>query len=317
MIYRVRHLTHYEYDAPVTLCYNLAYMLPRDTKYQKVLKSDLVIKPFSTTGKQRTDFYGNTVYYFTVEEPHKELSIEVISEIQIEDFKFATEHDLNLDFGTTCGEVLRTIQQSTDPEMLKAREFCLNSNMIKTAPALRDYALTSFNSSRPFLSAVRELTHRIFTDFTYDPDSTGIATPLAEVLRKKRGVCQDFAHLAIGCLRSLGFPARYISGYLETMPPPGKEKLVGSDASHAWFAVYSPGEGWFEFDPTNDNMPAEHHITTAWGRDYSDVSPLKGVFFDGGKSHKLKVAVDVNQVDRAAFQAHVQTLLQSQSQSQS
>jgi len=166
--------------------------------------------------------------------------------------------------------------------------------MIKTASSLHEYARSSFASNRPLLSAVRELTERIYTDFTYDPESTSIATPLDEVLQNKRGVCQDFAHLAIGCLRSLGFPARYVSGYLETLPPPGQEKLVGSDASHAWFAVFSPGEGWFEFDPTNNNMPAEHHITTAWGRDYGDVSPLKGVFFDGGKSQKLTVSVDVS-----------------------
>lgn len=303
MIYRVRHLTHYEYDEPVTLCYNMAYVLPRDTDYQKIISSKLNVAPFYTTGQRRTDYFGNQVYYFTLEQPHDELSVEVVSEIQVLDFKCATEKGLDLDFGLTCGEVLRQIQQSRDPAMLEAREYCLDSNMIKAAPALRDYALTSFNTNRPFLSAVRELTHRIYTDFTYDPHSTGIATPLAEVLRKKRGVCQDFAHLAIGCLRSLGYPARYISGYLETMPPPGQEKLVGSDASHAWFAVFSPGEGWFEFDPTNDNMPAEHHITTAWGRDYSDVSPLKGVFFDGGKSHKLSVAVDVNQIEQPRMTA--------------
>lgn len=312
MIYRVRHLTHYEYDKPVTLCYNMAYMMPRNTDYQKIVKSDLMVKPFYTTGNQRSDFYGNNVYYFTLESPHRELSVEVISEIQISDIKLAKEHDLNLDFGITCGEVLREIQQSRAPEIFQAREFCLDSLMVKAAPALRDYALTSFNTNRPFLSAVRELTHRIYTDFTYDPESTGIATPLAEVLRKKRGVCQDFAHLAIGCLRSLGFPARYVSGYLETMPPEGQKKLVGSDASHAWFAAYSPGEGWFEFDPTNDNMPAEHHITTAWGRDYSDVSPMKGVFFDGGKSHKLSVAVDVNQIVNSAYHP---ARRQSQSQS--
>lgn len=140
---------------------------------------------------------------------------------------------------------------------------------------------------------MRELTSRIHQDFKYDPGFSTVATPLHEVLEHRRGVCQDFAHLAIGCLRSLGFAARYVSGYLETLPPPGQPKLVGSDASHAWFAVYSPGEGWFEFDPTNDNMPTEQHITTAQGRDYSDVTPLRGVIFDGGSQQQLEVSVDV------------------------
>ena len=298
MIYRIRHITHYEYEKPVTLCYNRAYLLPRDTDYQTCLSSSIQILPVSNQGQQRLDYFGNKAYYFSLEQPHQELQIDVTSEIRVHDEKYARERDLNLnlDFGTTCGQALVALQQSKELEVLEAREFILDSPMIKAAASLREYARPSFNRDRPLLSSVRELTHRIFTEFTYDPQSTNISTPLAEVLSNKRGVCQDFAHLAIGCLRSLGFPARYISGYLETLPPPGQEKLVGSDASHAWFAVYCPGEGWFEFDPTNDNMPAENHITTAWGRDYGDVSPLKGVFFDGGKSQKLKVSVDVSRV---------------------
>tara|TARA_R110002167_G_C12623390_1_gene646961 strand:+ start:552 stop:1481 length:930 start_codon:yes stop_codon:yes gene_type:complete len=300
MIYRIRHLTHYEYEQPVTLCYNRAYLLLRDSHYQTCLSSHILISPGHTQGQQRLDYFGNKAYYFSLEQPHTELQIDVTSEIRVHDIKYARERDLDLDFGTTCGQALIALQQSRDLETLEAREFCLDSPMIKVSPSLREYARVLFNRDRPLLSAVRELTHRIFTEFTYDPASTSISTPLAEVLSNKRGVCQDFAHLAIGCLRSLGFPARYISGYLETLPPPGQQKQVGSDASHAWFAVYSPGEGWFEFDPTNDNMPAEHHITTAWGRDYGDVSPLKGVFFDGGKSQKLTVSVDVSRIQNAA-----------------
>jgi len=297
MIYRIRHVTHYQYDKPVTLCYNMAYLLPRDTDYQNCLTSHIRIAPLQTTGQRRTDYFGNTVYYFSLEKPHLELVVDVTSEVQVLDAKYVRDLDLDLDLGSTCGQALMQLQQSRDLATLAAREFILDSPMAQTSQALREYARPSFNRDRPLLSSVRELTQRIFTEFTYDPDSTHVATPLNEVLKKKRGVCQDFAHLAIGCLRSLGFPARYVSGYLETFPPPGQEKLVGSDASHAWFAVYSPGEGWFEFDPTNNNMPAEHHITTAWGRDYGDVSPVKGVFFDGGKSQKLKVSVDVSRVD--------------------
>lgn len=295
MIYRIRHVTHYEYEKPVSLCYNMAYILPRDTFYQRCLSSHTLIAPLQSTGQRRTDYFGNNVYYFSLEQPHQELLVDVTSEVQIFDAK--TDHGLNLDLGISCGQALIQLQDSRELQTLEAREFVLNSPMIRASQALREYARPSFNRDQPLLSAVRDLTQRIYSEFTYDPDSTHVATPLNEVLSKRRGVCQDFAHLAIGCLRSLGFPARYISGYLETFPPPGQEKLVGSDASHAWFAVYSPGEGWFEFDPTNNNMPAEHHITTAWGRDYGDVSPLKGVFFDGGDSQKLKVSVDVERID--------------------
>ncbi|MDX2423176.1 MAG: transglutaminase family protein [Amphritea sp.] len=296
MNYRIRHITHYEYEKPVTLCYNRAYLLPRNTDYQSCTASRIEIYPAHTLGQQRVDYFGNKAYFFSLEQPHKELKIDVVSDIKVHDSKYIHECELGLDLGNTCGQALVALQKSRELPVLEAREFVLNSPMIKAAASLREYARPSFASNRPLLSAVRELTHRIYTDFTYDPESTSIATPLDEVLRNKRGVCQDFAHLAIGCLRSLGFPARYISGYLETLPPPGQEKLVGSDASHAWFAVFSPGEGWFEFDPTNDNMPAEHHITTAWGRDYGDVSPLKGVFFDGGKGQKLSVSVDVSRL---------------------
>ena len=301
MIYSIRHTTHYEYQKPVTLCYNLAYLLLRDTDYQSCLSSTVQVTPFQTTGNRRVDYFGNQAYYFSLEQPHRELIVDVQSEIRVHESKYSHEMDLNLDLGTTCGEALVALQQSRDMAVLDAREFILDSPMIRASAPLREYARVSFNRDRPLLSAVRELTHRIYEEFTYDPTSTSIATPLAEVLQQKRGVCQDFAHLAIGCLRSLGFPARYVSGYLETLPPPGEVKLVGSDASHAWFSVYSPGEGWFEFDPTNDNMPAEHHITTAWGRDYGDVSPIKGVFFDGGKSQKLTVSVDVSRVEDNKF----------------
>ncbi len=199
-----------------------------------------------------------------------------------------------LDLGNTCARVRQLLREAGDRETLLAREFVLPSPLVDYQDALRDYAAPFLREDRPFVSAVRELTQQIYQDFQYDPDFTDVATPLSEVFRHRKGVCQDFAHLAIGCIRAMGFPARYISGYLETLPPPGREKLVGSDASHAWFAVYSPGEGWFEFDPTNDRMAGNQHIVTAWGRDYADVPPLRGVIFGGGSSHKLSVSVDVN-----------------------
>jgi len=289
MIYRIRHVTRYRYETPVSLCYNRAHLLPRDTARQQCLSTQIRITPTPVYSVRREDFYSNLYYYFSIQEPHKALEIDVSSQIRI----LQPTLNFDLDLGNSCARVRELMQAAVDEETLLAREFCLDSPMIRSSDAVREYALPSFDEERPLLSAVRELTSRIYHDFKYDPGFSTVATPLHDVLEHKRGVCQDFAHLAIACLRSLGFAAQYVSGYLETLPPPGQTKLVGSDASHAWFAVYSPGEGWFEFDPTNDNIPSEQHITTAIGRDYGDVTPLRGVIFDGGSSQKLEVSVDV------------------------
>jgi transglutaminase-like putative cysteine protease len=177
-------------------------------------------------------------------------------------------------------------------EILDARQYILDSPMITISPELADYAQSSFLPNRTLVDVVHDLMGRIYKDFTYDPTFTTIATPLSDVLSFRRGVCQDFAHLAIGCLRAYGMAARYISGYVETLPEPGKPRLVGADASHAWFSVYIPGTGWLDFDPTNNTVPLDQHITLAWGRDYADVTPLKGIAFGGGQ-HTLSVSVDV------------------------
>jgi len=189
----------------------------------------------------------------------------------------------------------RVAADTTTPG-LEARDFVLPSAFVPPDDAVWDYARASFPPGRPLLEAVRDLTRRIHQEFRYDPGFTTIVTPLAEVLAHRRGVCQDFAHLQIACLRSLGLPARYVSGYLETLPPPGKAKLQGADASHAWVSVYDPEQGWTDFDPTNDQLVGEQHITTAWGRDYGDVTPLKGIIFGGGE-HTLEVAVDVERLE--------------------
>ena len=295
MLYRIKHITHYEYDQPVTLCYNHAHLMPRDTDYQRCLESHISVTPYPVSVEQRSDYFGNKASYFSVESKHSSLEIIVDSTVRLDGERI--DPGVDLDFGNTCAQAREKLSSNRDEETLLSREFTLNSPMIKINDALREYAAPSFSDSISLLSATRDLTHRIFTDFIYDPASTDVATPLADVLEHRRGVCQDFAHLAIGCLRSQGFPARYVSGYLETLPAPGVKKLYGSDASHAWFAVYSPGEGWFEYDPTNDNVPTEQHITTAWGRDYSDVTPLRGVIFDGGESQVLTVSVDVQRLE--------------------
>lgn len=292
MKYIVRHITRYKYALSVSNCYNVAYVLPRNTATQQVESIDIKISPMATTHNTRTDCFGNQFLQFSIEKDHRELELSITSTIEVKD----VEININLDFGNPCSYVKYLLENTKSIDCVNAREFMLDSLMVQSQQYLADYAAPSFTDDRPFLSAVMDLTQRIFTDFTYDPEFSDIATPLADVFKHKRGVCQDFAHFAIGCLRSLGYPARYVSGYLETLPPPGEEKLVGADATHAWFAVYSPGEGWFEFDPTNNKITGEQHITTAWGRDYSDVTPLKGVIFGGGHSPQLFVSVDVQRV---------------------
>ncbi|MAY42208.1 MULTISPECIES: transglutaminase family protein [unclassified Neptuniibacter] len=292
MIYRIRHITEYTYNRPVSLCYNQAHLLPRSTDNQICQNMQVNITPKPDYFSQREDYFGNNCFYFSLQKHHKKLVIDVTTEIDTQ----SERASLDLDLGKTCSQVKQELELSTLPEVIEAKEFLLDSPMIKISSELKDYAQELFDENRPLCSAVRALTTKIFNEFKYDPSSTNVATPLHEALEKKSGVCQDFAHIAIGCLRAMGYPARYISGYLETLPPPGEEKLIGADASHAWFAVYSPGEGWFEFDPTNDDIPADQHITTAWGRDYSDVTPLRGVVFDGGNSQELSVSVDVRRL---------------------
>ena len=294
MIYRVRHRTCYRYQQPVVLCYNAAHMLPRSTPLQTCLSSQIQVHPRPAYGRRHEDYFGNTIYYFSIEESHDALEIEVVSDLQALD----AARGPNLDFGVTCEQARQWLLAGRDHQTLLAREFLCDTAMVPCLDALRAYAESCFAPQRPLLSAVRDLTEKIFEEFIFDPEFSSVATPLSDVLAHRRGVCQDFAHLAIGCLRALGFPARYMSGYIETLPPPGQVKLVGADASHAWFAVYSPGEGWFEFDPTNNQLAGQQHITCAWGRDYADVPPLTGVIFGGGGDQTLTVEVDVMRLDR-------------------
>lgn len=296
MRYQVTHLTRYEYEKKVNSCYNRAHLLPRDTNFQSVSTPTVVIDPIPSTGNRRIDYFGNRAYHFALTEPHQHLSIEVTTIVNlIEDRpNFIDE----LAYGATCAEVLEQIHNPQgNIETLYAREFLLRSPMISLMNELIEFAQDCFAPNKLFLRAVNDLNSKIFNEFEFDSDSTTIATPIKDVLDNRRGVCQDFAHLAIACMRSLGYPARYISGYLETLPPPGEKKLEGVDASHAWFSVFSPREGWFEFDPTNNSTPRHQHIVTAWGRDYSDVSPLRGVVYGGGQSQSLNVSVDVKRLD--------------------
>lgn len=287
MNYKIVHKTAYSYSDPVNLCYNEARLTPRNFAHQHCSESQFVVDPEPGACREHQDFFGNTVYYFTIQQPHRELSVTVTSRVQVR----GRERQLDFAEHLAWEEIRQRLQTDTDPEILEMRQYTLDSPMIPTMPELRVYAEKSFPKERPLLEAVEDLTTRLHTDFTYDPNFTTIATPLTDVIYYRRGVCQDFAHLGIGCLRALGLAARYVSGYIETDPPPDQEPLEGADASHAWFSVYLPQLGWVDFDPTNNQIPTDQHITIAWGRDYSDVTPLKGVVFGSG-THELSVSVD-------------------------
>lgn len=290
MQYKIVHVTNYEYTETVSLCHNLAHLKLRTQPGQTHVISHLKIDPVPAVTREFKDFFGNQVNYFVVQQTHTQLKITATSEVIVTS-ALAPETLPN----PPWDEVSALLIQGNGDEIFDAKMFALDSPNINASQALLDYAVVSFPPGRAILDAVTELMGRIHSDFTYDPNFTDVSTPLDEVLKHRRGVCQDFAHLAIGCLRSLGLAARYVSGYMETLPPPGKLKLRGADASHAWFSVYTPGIGWLDFDPTNNLRPEEQHITTAIGRDFGDVTPVKGVLYGGG-DHKLLVAVDVERV---------------------
>ena len=286
--YRITHTTEYRYNVPVSQCQNEAHLLPRSTPRQQYEHGQLRIQPSLTVYRDREDFFGNRVTYFAVQEPHVTLSVTAQSEVLI--VQAAARW---LWASLVWEEVRQAVAGDTSPEGIEARQFLLDSPLVHRSAALAAYAAASFVPNRPLLEAVADLVQRIYQEFTYEPDATTVSTPLDEVLQHRRGVCQDFAHVAIGCLRAQGIAARYVSGYLETSAPDGQ--LIGAAASHAWVSVYCPGQGWIDFDPTNNSIPTDQHITVAWGRDYSDVTPLKGVIVGGG-SHTLDVAVTVERM---------------------
>lgn len=291
--YKIRHVTRYKYAERVTRCYNLAYVVPRNTHRQRCLKSSVSVSPTPARSLTRTNYFDNTAYHFEIQQPHTELQITAESEVQVEE----RNQDPKLDLGASYRSVRDVLATTLNPDTIDARQYLLSSTMIEiNQPQLAEYARPSFDADRSLKSCVSDLTARIHGDFAYDPNSTTVATPLMEVIEQKRGVCQDFAHLQIGCLRAMGIPARYVSGYIETIPKPGEKKLVGADATHAWIAYYCPEEGWVEFDPTNNTQANSQHIVTAFGRDYFDVTPVRGVIFGGGQAPILEVSVDVARV---------------------
>jgi transglutaminase-like putative cysteine protease len=289
MRYRITHRTTYTYEERVTSCYNEAHLIPRNGPHQRCLNYRVDVEPAPYDRTEREDFFGNRVLYFAIEEPHDTLITTATSEVSLENDSVQLQFRSNAPWQ----ESARRLREERTPANLDAVQYLLDSPMAGATPRIKRYAAPPFREQRPLAEIVFDLMARIHRDFDYDPDFTTLATPLSEVLEHRRGVCQDFAHLAIACLRSHGVPARYVSGYIETLPPPGQVKLRGADASHAWFSAYDPHVGWLDYDPTNNQVPMGRHITTAWGRDYSDITPLKGVIYGGGAHHHAQVAVDV------------------------
>lgn len=291
MKYRITHSTRYDYQDKVAVCQNQAYLALRDTPLQNCRRTRLLIRPRPVILEEREDYFGNHAHYFAIQNPHKELHVIAVSIVEVKE----RPSPVDLAASPPWEQVRDELAQDFSQNGLEARAYVLESPFVKCFPQLLEFTRRAFTPARPLLEATHALMDLVFNEFTYDPHFTTIVTPLQTVLEHKRGVCQDFAHLMIACLRCLGLPARYVSGYLETLPPPGQEKLQGADASHAWLAVYSPGQGWVDFDPTNNVIPGVQHITTAWGRDYGDVTPLRGIIYGGG-THTLNVAVDVERL---------------------
>ena len=287
MHYRVRHTTTYDYESPVLHGRHIAHQRPRATERQLVKSTLLHVDPAPAWSRAGRDYFGNQTDEFEILASHDQLVVETASMVEVK----APQADFGTFLFRQSWEDVRDRIKS-DSGCLPQRQYQYDSPLIRRHPLLASYAQSTFLPGRPLHEAVLELNERIFSEFKYEPLSTDVSTPLARVLREKRGVCQDFAHVAVGTLRSIGLPARYVSGYLETKPPAGKPRLVGADASHAWASVFFPDHGWLDFDPTNNVLPSERHVTVAWGRDFSDVSPLKGVVLGGGR-HMVTVGVDV------------------------
>jgi transglutaminase-like putative cysteine protease len=291
MIYKIVHRTTYKYKYPVSFGNHVACLKPRSLSHHKVAGSELRIQPPPATCTERVDYFGNLLCFFTIQEPHKELVVEALSEVIMgENATPWPQQSLPWE------EAARLLPNDHSPSGLEAYQFGFESARIRVRPEFASYALQSFTPGRPMPEALLDLTARIHNDFRFDSKVTNVRTPTEEAFRKRRGVCQDFAHIQIACLRSLNLAARYVSGYHRTYPPPGRPRLVGADASHAWVSAYCPGFGWLDMDPTNNVVPSNGHVTLAWGRDYGDVSPLRGLILGGGP-HTLKVAVDMEPLD--------------------
>ena len=295
MIYNIHHTTRFIYQHWIGFSHNLVRLQPRETALQSLIHFDLSVSPAVAEMDGFTDFFGNRVHHLLVREPHIELKVTASSRVRIDlEALLRREEQRRQATGLLLGEALERMD-SLSAEVLEAKPYTLRSPLLQHASAaISEYARLSLRPERSLYEGITELMERMFTDFSFVSGFTDITTPVETVFREKKGVCQDFAHFAITALRSLGLAVRYMSGYIETDPPEGEEKLFGVDASHAWISVFFPGYGWFEFDPTNNIAPYDRHLLLGFGRDYSDVAPMQGVVIGSGSSH-LEVMVDVRQ----------------------
>lgn len=292
MRYRVRHVTRYYYGEDVPVSHHMAHLTARPHPLQRSRRSLLTVSPAPAVRHDLVDYFGNPMTYIAVQEPHRDLTIAAESEIEV---MAGPAWELE---ATPPWERLQVTpyNRGRSDDGGDIMQFAFDSVLVQTDPELADYAAPSFAADRPIGDAAHELMQRIHQDFTFDPTATTISTPLREVMLNRRGVCQDFAHLLVGCLRSLNLSARYVSGYLRTLPPPGKPRLVGADVSHAWGAVFCGDGRWLDLCPTNDRIVDQDFITVAWGRDFDDVSPVRGVIH-GSPNHGMSVEVDVEPLD--------------------
>jgi transglutaminase-like putative cysteine protease len=290
--YRVVHKTEYSYTEVVSPSYGQLYVLPRDHPEQTCVSARVVVDPPADDYREHIDFFGNRVAYFAVQAPHRQLTVTAESTVVVSDRQGGSEAVADQPWE----EVVEGLIADSSADFLDARMFVLDSPRVARLDALGDYARESFRPGRDLRGAVGELSSRIHADFAYRPGSTSVSTPIEVAFDQRSGVCQDFAHVAIGCLRALGLAARYVSGYLESARRPAGSSRTGADVSHAWLSVFIPDAGWVDVDPTNARFVDHRYVTTAWGRDYGDVRPLNGIIYTEGLTNKLTVSVDVHSV---------------------
>ncbi len=289
--YTVLHETRYAYEAPVGISRQVLHLTPRDTSYQTLLSHEIRVSPVPAISRDMIDPFGNPVRSFCVERDHDRLEVTCESHVEVRAREYPPL-DASPPWETVRDLLSYKAGRMLGPDELVATEFLFESTRVRNKRELQAWAAACFPRGAPLLRCVDGLMHRIHDELTFDPKATTVSTPVMEVWKNRRGVCQDFAHLFLSCVRSLGLSARYVSGYLLTVPPPGKDRLIGADASHAWVAVHCPGYGFVDMDPTNATLVGEEHVTLSWGRDYDDVIPLRGVLLGGGH-HELHVSVTV------------------------
>jgi len=291
MKYDVLHETLYSYESPVVLSQQLLHLTPRMVGFQRLGAHRIEVRPVPAETGSRDDYFGNPVMQIMLAAPHASLAVRAESNIEVLARSRPAENG-------HWERIRDRLREGGGEALLEPMQFLYESPHIEFFRDLAAYAEPSFRAGRGLLEALLDLTRRIHADFTFDPKATSVSTPLRDVLAKRRGVCQDYAHFMTGCLRMLGIPARYVSGYILTSPPPGKPRLIGADASHAWVSVWAGADeagSWIDLDPTNNMLVGEQHITLAWGRDFSDVTPMRGVILGGGEQ-ELEVRVTVTPV---------------------